>query len=172
MTLLKDFIFKLFDSEICYWISLYKAWQTDHKWRDALRIVIPSERLCVEFYILCSLKWVALSQNAVKLTFQRLCELLQWQDAFWLPNCLLNEIVVIFSGHLVLHLPTSCQWFWRLQVIWELHEGEHVICSLQLNLRLTRPVIYLNTMESIFRLFLLKIPLVFKEYLKWDVSLH
>lgn len=77
-----------------------------------------------------------------------------------------------FSGHLVLHLPTSCQWFWRLQVIWELHVGEHVICSLQLNLRLTRPVIYLNTMESIFCLFLLKIPLVFKEFLKWDVSLH
>lgn len=84
------------DSEICYWISFYKAWQTDRKWRDALRVVIPSEWLCVEFYILCSLKWVALSQNAVKLTFQRLCESLQWQDAFWLPNCLLNEIVVIF----------------------------------------------------------------------------
>lgn len=162
MTLLKDFTFNLFDSEIFYWVSFYKARGTASKWRNSLRVVIASKQLLCN--ILCSQKRVFLSQDAVRLTFQRLCELFQWQDAFWLRNCLLSEIVVIFPGHLVLHLPTSCQWFWRLQLIWELHAREHVICALQLNLILTRPVIYLNTVKSIFWLVLLKIPLAFKEF--------
>lgn len=118
---------------------------------------------CVRFCVPCSPKWAFLSQSAVKLTFWRLCGSSQRQDAFRLPNCLLNEIVVIFPvilccicRRLVSGLGdgySSGNW-----------HGEHVICALQLNLCLTRPVIYLNTMESIFCLFLLKIPLVFKEF--------
>lgn len=84
---------------------------------------------CVRFCVPCSPKWAFLSQSAVKLTFWQLCGSSQRQDAFRLPNCLLNEIVVIFPGHLVLHLPTSCQWFGRWLLIWELTWRTCYLCT-------------------------------------------